>query len=222
MQEQYRSVMRPAQIEIEEKKSRFIASCRPVQSEAEAQAFLQQEKSAYADASHHVYAWIAGKPYMTQRYSDDGEPQGTAGLPVLESLRQRTLEQAAVVVTRYFGGTLLGTGGLSRAYGKAASMAVEAACPVTYHLCRQFTVTAGYADMERLRHAWQSEAWWAGAPVFGLDVDIPVAVPAEKIDYFWQLCADLTGGAALLEAGGLIYRPLPPPDPPPDRQDKPG
>jgi uncharacterized YigZ family protein len=181
----------------------------------EAQAFISSEKSLYPDASHHVYAWITGGSYNLQRFSDDGEPRGTAGRPVLEALVHRNIEQAAIVVTRYFGGTLLGTGGLSRAYGQAASLAVTAAEPVIWQLCRRFLATVGYAHLERLQRAWHQEKWWVGEAAFGLDVMVPVAVPPAQIEHFRQLCADLTGGAALLESDRLIYRPLPPPDPPP-------
>ncbi len=180
----------------------------------EAQAFISSEKSLYPDASHHVYAWITGGSYNLQRFSDDGEPQGTAGKPVLEALVHRNLEQAAVVVTRYFGGTLLGTGGLSRAYGQTASQAVEAAGPVTYQLCRRFLATVGYTHLDRLRRACLQEKWWVEDPEFGIDVMVAVAVPPTQIEHFRHLCADLTGGAALLESDRLIYLPLPPPDPP--------
>ncbi|MDD2441008.1 MAG: YigZ family protein, partial [Eubacteriales bacterium] len=200
---------------MEEKKSRFIAACRPVGTEAEAQAFLSSERGAYPDASHHVYAWITGGVYSHQRYSDDGEPQGTAGMPVLDVLRHQELEQVAVVVTRYFGGTLLGTGGLSRAYGQAAVQAVEAARPVLMRLCREYQVTASYTDHERLSRAWLQAGWRCSGAVFGIDVDIKVQVPLESDDAFRQLCADLTGGAALIEPQRQVYLPLPPPDPPP-------
>lgn len=162
-----------------------------------------------------MYAWITGGSYCLQRFSDDGEPQGTAGKPVLDALVRRDLEQTAIVVTRYFGGTLLGTGGLSRAYGQAASRVVEAAGPITCRLCRRLIVTVGYAHLDRLRHALLQEKWWVGDPEFAIDVTFPVAVPPEQIEAARQLCADLTGGAALLELDELIYLPLPPPDPPP-------
>ncbi|NLO37480.1 MAG: YigZ family protein [Clostridiaceae bacterium] len=215
MRQQYRTVKKSARIELEEKKSRFIAACRPVGTEAEAQAFLSFERGAYPDASHHVYAWVTGGAYSLQRYSDDGEPQGTAGLPVLDVLKHQDLEQVAVVVTRYFGGTLLGTGGLSRAYGQAAAQAVAAARPVVMRLCREYAVTVSYADHERLRRAWQQAGWPCSDAAFGIDVDVTVRVPLERDDAFRQLCADLTGGAALIELQQQVYLPLPPPDPPP-------
>ena len=107
--------------EITVKKSRFIATFAPVKSYEEACAFIEQMKKKYWNASHNCYAYIIGEDMLLQRYSDDGEPQGTAGKPMLEVLIAQGLHDTAVVVTRYFGGTLLGTGGLIRAYSQAVS-----------------------------------------------------------------------------------------------------
>ena len=214
MREHYRTVAMPARIEIEERKSRFIATCRPLASEQEAQALISSQKTEFPDASHHVYAWILGGDLNLQRYSDDGEPQGTAGLPVLDAMRRQGIDQAGIVVTRYFGGILLGTGGLSRAYGLAAARAIEAAVPQDNQLCSQYRVTSTYADLDRLRHAWRLQDWWTGESRYGLDVETFVAVPVQSCEKFIQLCADLTQGSALLEPEGRVYRPLPPADPP--------
>ncbi len=150
-----------------------------------------------------------------QRFSDDREPQGTAGRPVLEVLLAQQLEQVIVVVTRYFGGTLLGTGGLVRAYGLAASLAVAKAEPVTCLLCRRFFVTAEYSQLERLRRAFAARSWLVGQVDYAVDVTIEVAVAQSQVEQLERVCADLTGGGALLEAGDLFYQPMPPPDPPP-------
>jgi uncharacterized YigZ family protein len=211
---QYKTVKKTARIEIEERKSRFIAICGPVDSEQAAQEFINAEKTLFPDASHHVYAWIIGGSYSLQRFSDDREPKSTAGRPVLEALLSRQLEQAAVVVTRYFGGTLLGTGGLSRAYGQAAALAVEKAGPVTYQLCRRFDVTVEYSHLDRLKRAFTAQNWVMGTVEFGIDVTVPVAVIPQQIDQLHKVCADLTGGGALLEAGDLFYQPIPPHLPP--------
>ncbi len=215
MREQYRTVARQARIELDERKSRFIAVCGPLENEQAAQAFVDGLKQEFPDASHHVYAWMLGGERILQRYSDDGEPQGTAGLPVLDALRRQGIDQAGIVVIRYFGGILLGTGGLSRAYGRAAAQAVDAASPVICRLCRQFRVTAGYAAQELLSRAWRQKNYDIGSVSYGIDVETLIAVPQSECDDFNRLCADLTQGAALIEPQGLIYRPLPPPDPPP-------
>ncbi len=202
-------------MELEERKSKFIAICRPLATETEANAFVSGIRQQYPDATHHVYAWILGGDMNLQRYSDDGEPQGTAGIPVLDVLRKNGVDQAGIVVTRYFGGILLGAGGLVRAYGKAAALALDEAGPVRMQLCGQYKITVGYADLDRLRRQLELAGFSETGSSFGLDAELLVAVPRLQVDLLQQVCADATGGAALLEPAGLIYRPLPPPDPPP-------
>ena len=120
MLKKYKTILAQAEAEIVEKKSRFIATVRPVKTEEEARSFIDELKKKYWDATHNVFAYQIGERNEIQRFSDDGEPQGTAGMPVLNVLKGEDVKDAAIVVTRYFGGTLLGTGGLVRAYGKAA------------------------------------------------------------------------------------------------------
>ena len=119
MKEAYTTLAREAEAEIMEKRSRFIATVKPVETEAEALAFLEGLRKTYWDATHNVYAYILEENNI-MRYSDDGEPSGTAGLPVLDMLKKEGLTNLIVVVTRYFGGILLGTGGLVHAYSKSA------------------------------------------------------------------------------------------------------
>ena len=111
----------------EEKKSEFIGYAKRVENEDEAKAFINEIKSMHKQARHNCSAYIIGSNMNTQRYSDDGEPQGTAGIPILEVMKKSRITDCAVVVTRYFGGILLGTGGLTRAYTKGASIAIKAA-----------------------------------------------------------------------------------------------
>lgn len=127
MTEKYTTVKEFGSAEIVEKKSRFIANVKPVLSEAEAADYIEEIKKKYWDARHNCYAYQLGERNQIQRYSDDGEPGGTAGMPILDVLRGRNIKNAIVVVTRYFGGTLLGTGGLVRAYSSAAKAGLEAA-----------------------------------------------------------------------------------------------
>lgn len=122
----YRTIRAAAQAEFVEKRSRFIGHALPVTTEEQALAFIAQKKSEYWDASHNVYAYILREGNI-QRFSDDGEPQGTAGIPALDVLRKEQLTDLVVVVTRYFGGILLGGGGLVRAYSHGAKIAVDAA-----------------------------------------------------------------------------------------------
>lgn len=144
--EAYRTVLHEAEAEFVEKRSRFIAVIAPVASEAEAQAFFARLKKEHWNASHHVPAYIL-REGQVRRYSDDGEPQGTAGLPALDVLQKAGLTDCAVMVIRYFGGTLLGTGGLTRAYSHAAALAVEAADVVDMRPCMRLSLQCDYARM---------------------------------------------------------------------------
>lgn len=126
MGSQYRTILREATDEIIIEKSRFIAYAKPVESEEEAIAFIASIKKKHKDAAHNVPAYLIGEQNEIQRYNDDGEPSGTAGVPILEMMKKEDLKNLVVVVTRYFGGIKLGTGGLVRAYTKAAKMAIDA------------------------------------------------------------------------------------------------
>lgn len=126
MENRYMTVKDRGIAEIVEKRSRFIATVIPIENEAQALEFLDSTRRKYWDATHNVYAYITRENNI-ERYSDDGEPSGTAGVPVLDMLKKEGLTNIAVVVTRYFGGTLLGTGGLVHAYSKSAKAGVEAA-----------------------------------------------------------------------------------------------
>ncbi|HEY5466273.1 MAG TPA: YigZ family protein, partial [Clostridia bacterium] len=123
----YRTLSAESRVRLEERRSVFIGVAAPANDETEASGLLARIRTEFPDAAHHVSAWIIGGGVQSQRYSDDGEPQGTAGVPVLDVLRRQELENAVIVVTRYFGGTLLGTGGLVRAYSRTASLAAKAA-----------------------------------------------------------------------------------------------
>ena len=144
-----------------EKKSIFIGHAAPVKSEEEAQAFVKKYKNQYMDARHNVWAYLM-KGEIIARYSDDGEPQGTAGVPVLDTIRKSGVTDAVVVVTRYFGGILLGAGGLVRAYSHTAKLALEAAHIITYEQYTELELTCSYSDYQR---------YIALLPSFGAIVD---------------------------------------------------
>lgn len=145
METTYRTVGAEAQASFIERRSRFIGTIRPVASEKEALAFLQEKKKEAWDATHNVYAYCIREGGV-RRYSDDGEPQGTAGIPVLDVLQKNGLTDCAIVVTRYFGGILLGGGGLVRAYSHAAALAVEAAGVLEMVLCDGLTLVCDYGQ----------------------------------------------------------------------------
>lgn len=145
----YRTVRAFSSDEFTEKRSRFIGYVRPVKTVEEATAFIAEIKQKHWDATHNVSAYILREGGI-KRYSDDGEPQGTAGVPVLDVLEKEHLTDCAVVVTRYFGGTLLGAGGLVRAYSHGAKIAVEAGGVITMALCSQMLAVCDYNFYGRL------------------------------------------------------------------------
>ncbi len=145
----YTTLSREASAEIEEKHSRFIGYATPARTEEEALSFVARIRQKHRDATHNVFGYSI-KHGIYARFSDDGEPQGTAGMPVLDVIRKSGVDDACVVVTRYFGGILLGAGGLVRAYSAAAGAALDAAGIVTYEPYTQIAVTCSYADYQRL------------------------------------------------------------------------
>lgn len=144
----YTTLEHEGEAEFTEKKSVFIGHAAPVQSEEEAMAYIKKQKSAYHDARHNVWAYLQ-KGEIVARYSDDGEPQGTAGVPVLDTIRKSGVTDAVVVVTRYFGGILLGAGGLVRAYSHTARLALEAAHIITYEQYTELELTCSYSDYQK-------------------------------------------------------------------------
>ena len=144
----YTTLEHEGEAEFTEKRSVFIGHAMPVKSEEEAQAFVKKQKNAYMDARHNVWAYLM-KGEIVARYSDDGEPQGTAGVPVLDTIRKSGVTDAVVVVTRYFGGILLGAGGLVRAYSHTAKLALEAAHIITYEHYTELELVCSYSDYQR-------------------------------------------------------------------------
>lgn len=157
----YTTLEREGEAEFVEKKSVFIGHAAPVKTEEEAQAYVKKYKNAYMDARHNVWAYLM-KGEIVARYSDDGEPQGTAGVPVLDTIRKSGVTDAVVVVTRYFGGILLGAGGLVRAYSHTAKLALEAAHIITYERYTELELNCSYSDYQR---------YLAELPHFGAVVD---------------------------------------------------
>lgn len=145
----YKTVRKASSDTFTEKKSKFIGHICPVTTQEQAMAFIQEKKSEFWDATHNVYAYVL-RDGQLRRYSDDGEPQGTAGMPVLDVLLKENLVDCCVVVTRYFGGILLGTGGLVRAYSHGSKIAVEAGGIVTMAMCSRLQICCDYTFYGRL------------------------------------------------------------------------
>ncbi len=152
MLDEYTTILNRAEAELVEKKSRFIATVSPVSSEEEARAFIAEMRKKYWDASHNVFAYQIGERNEIQRSSDDGEPQGTAGKPVLDVLIGGDIKNTAVVVTRYFGGTLLGTGGLVRAYGRSAKLGIEEAGAAQVKHYKECSVVTDYTTAGKIQY----------------------------------------------------------------------
>ena len=147
--ESYTTIEKEASFEYTNRKSVFIGEAAPVDTEEKALAFIAHIKKKYPDARHHVYAYVL-RQNSTMRFSDDREPQGTAGMPVLDSIRKNGCTDVVIVVTRYFGGTLLGTGGLVRAYTSAAIGALKEGNVITYDIYSSLKITVSYSDYQKL------------------------------------------------------------------------
>ena len=188
----FRTVARSAEAEIEEKRSVFITAVKRVATEEEAAAFVKERKKAHPDARHTVFAYVLRKG--AARYSDDSEPTGTAGMPTLEAIRRTGLEDVVVATTRYFGGILLGAGGLTRTYGAAAHAGLAAAGVAEYVPFGYYSIDCTYADYQKI----QPELPRLGARETGTDftdrVCINVALPIELGEPLCARIVELTAG----------------------------
>lgn len=198
----YRTIERDATFELIEKRSRFIGHVRPVATEDEALAFLERIRTEHAQARHNVYAYILANGRT--RYSDDGEPAQTAGMPTFEVLDHAGLANVICVTTRYFGGTLLGTGGLVRAYTQAAQGAIGEAGIVAILDCRDITVTIEYTLLEPVQRFAANQ----GAKMLGADyadkVSLTFRCKAEESEGFTEALTELTHGRAAIEASDVF------------------
>ena len=192
----YLTVARDAEAELEVRRSRFRCTLRRVEDETAARAVVEALRKEHGDARHHCSAFVLGPPpNPVERSSDDGEPAGTAGAPMLEVLRGRGLSDVAAVVTRWFGGTLLGTGGLARAYGDAVRAAVDAAGTVRRELVREYSLLLDHADAGRIESELRSRGVTVLGATYQASVELRLAVPpASEATLAGQL-AELTGGA---------------------------
>ena len=175
-EELFITVKGEAHAEFEEKRSVFIGHATRVDSEEEAQVFIKALKKQYQDATHNVYAYML-RGDTVARYSDDGEPQGTAGMPVLDVIRKSGVRNVCVVVTRYFGGTLLGAGGLVRAYSHSASIALDAAGIITYRPYSEFELICGYSEYQKYSVILADHSAFIDSTDFAENVTIRYALP---------------------------------------------
>lgn len=198
MSDSYITLAGAASSSFVERRSEFIGNVMPVTDENQALAFISGIKSNYSDAKHNVWAYILRNNNIS-RFSDDGEPHGTAGLPVLDVLRKGGITDAAVVVTRYFGGILLGAGGLARAYTKAAADAVAAAgCKVIRQLCR-ISVTLSYQDNSKCEQIFSSFECRTVDRRYAGDVTTELLIAPQDVAMLQKKLVDATSGRAVLK-----------------------
>ncbi|HEY9061663.1 MAG TPA: YigZ family protein [Pseudobacteroides sp.] len=205
MVKEYKTVLNEAVAQIEEKKSKFIASVKPVICEEEALEFINRLKTQYWDATHNVYAYHICADNVIQRFSDDGEPSGTAGIPVLEVIKRTGIQNVVVVVTRYFGGTLLGAAGLIRAYGKCAAAGIEAANIIKRLLCQQVTIIVEYTIFGKVQNRLMAGDYIIKEINYEQDVELTVYIPVDMVGVFIDNMTELTNARAIVDVKGEVY-----------------
>ena len=196
-----------AQSEFTEKRSRFIGQVWPVSSEEEAQERIRSAKKKYHDARHNCWCYILGDNIL--RYSDDGEPQGTAGQPMLNVFQREQVENVCCVVTRYFGGILLGAGGLVRAYTQSAKDALDAAGISVVRRWVEAELRVPYSLFERARQETEAAGGLVDGAEYGADVTLRVLLPEEKATDFTDRITELTAGGVVPAVTGESFKDVP-------------
>lgn len=200
----YKVVYEGGQDEIVEKKSRFIATVRPVETEEEAVAFINEMKKKYWDAKHNCSAFVIGERQEFNRCSDDGEPAQTAGRPMLDVLLREGITNVAVVVTRYFGGVLLGTGGLVRAYQEATKAGLNASKIIVKQKGKRLSVQTDYTGLGKLQYLFASENITLEETEYTENVTIHAVIPEESTESIIKKITEATNGTAKTEWGDDI------------------
>ncbi len=204
MNNSYKTVKSFSHDELVEKRSRFIGYCKPVTTEEEAVEFINKIKKEHWDARHNVYAYSL-REGQVMRYSDDGEPSGTAGVPVLDVIRKSGIVDVVIVVTRYFGGVLLGTGGLVRAYSAAAKLGLEAAGIVNMSLCAECELSCSYNQYGKLNTLIMDKGGIVDNCDFADNVLLSFHIPADLVDSLRKEFADATAGEVNIEVKSEKY-----------------
>ena len=200
----YTTLAHYAEFRYEEKRSVFIGEAIPCEHEEDAVAFISRVRAKYPDARHHVYAYLL-RENAKNRYSDDHEPAGTAGMPVLDVIRKNGCVDACIVVTRYFGGVLLGAGGLVRAYTAAAAGALKAAGIVTYRIYKHLSVTLSYSDHSKIEKELEVRGVRVLDTAYAEGVTVTVTLPEEEAEALVTALTEITSGRAVIEDGGCFF-----------------
>ncbi|MCI2253029.1 YigZ family protein [Domibacillus sp. PGB-M46] len=201
----YKTVKTAGTHEIVIQKSRFIAHTARVESAEEAIAFIDQIKKQHWNATHNCSAYMIGEHDHIQKANDDGEPSGTAGLPILEVIKKRELKDTAIVVTRYFGGIKLGAGGLIRAYGKAASEGLNAAGIVERRLMKVMTASIDYTWLGKIENELRASSYELKEIRYAEGVEVDVFVEEGQAGAFCGWITELTNGQAVFKEGDVLY-----------------
>lgn len=205
MLSQYKTVYCGGEAEIIEKKSRFIATVRPVKSEDEAVTFIESMRKKYWNATHNCFAYVLGEHFQIQRCSDDGEPSGTAGKPMLDVLLGEEIHDVVVVVTRYFGGTLLGTGGLVRAYSGSTKEGLLASKVITKMRGQKLIVQTDYTGLGKIQYILGQRGIRILNSVYTEKVELEVLLPETEISVVMEEIREGTNGQALMELEEECY-----------------
>lgn len=208
MDRNYKTVFDYGEDEIIINKSRFIGYAMPINSEKEALEFIEKIKTKHRDATHNVYAYVVGMDSNIQRFSDDGEPSGTAGIPVLEVIKKEDIRNVVVVVTRYFGGIKLGAGGLVRAYTKGAKLALDAAKIVEMVLHKKIKIRIDYTLYGKIENFLLSGQYFVDETIFDDKVNIFVYIENNELGKFKDLIMDMTNGKCEFEILEEEYIPI--------------
>lgn len=205
MQDEYRTVARAGVHETEVNRSRFLCALAPAATEGEAQDFIARIRKEHADATHNCFAYVIGADAAVQRASDDGEPGGTAGVPMLQMLLRRDMRYVVAVVTRYYGGVKLGAGGLIRAYGGSVGEALDALGTLRRRRFRLATVTVDHQRAGKTQNELRSRGRQVRDVRYGEAVTIEIGLPDAEVEEFRAWLADVTAGTAGFELGGEAY-----------------
>lgn len=205
MAAEYRTVYTGGEGEIVEKKSRFIATAAPVRSEEEALQVIEQIRKKYWDARHNCFAYVIGERGELERFSDDGEPGGTAGKPILEVIKGEELRNTLIIVTRYFGGTLLGTGGLVRAYSAAAKAGIASSVIITRIPGIKLHITTEYIGLGKIQYILGQRGITTLDSVYTDKVELEVLTAEAEAEAVKGELTEGTNGQAIIETGASCY-----------------
>lgn len=203
--QKYKILYQEGEAEIVEKKSRFIAHIAPAQTEEEAQEFVEKIKKQYWDARHNCWAYSVGEKQPALRCSDDGEPSGTAGKPMLEVITGEEIHNVVAVVTRYFGGTLLGTGGLIRAYTKSTQEGIKESIVIEKCLGQKITLTCDYTTSGKIQYLTATDNIPVLDTIYTDNVTFEMIAPVEELGMLEKKFMEASMGKAVLEKGEEAY-----------------